>query len=79
MSTTERMPDSASTNTCPRCGAAFTCGMAAGWPACWCAALPAGLAVPAADAGLGCYCPECLQEMLKRAASGRCAAADNTG
>ena len=39
------------TNVCPRCGAAFTCGMRAGEAECWCAALPAAFAVPAEGAG----------------------------
>jgi hypothetical protein len=76
MTTTGRLPDSGSTNTCPRCGAAFTCGMEAGLPECWCASLPAGFAVPAADAGAGCYCPTCLRELLSQAAANRSAGAD---
>ncbi|CAI08580.1 cysteine-rich CWC family protein [Aromatoleum aromaticum] len=50
------------TNNCPRCGAAFTCGMEAGSPTCWCAALPPMEAIP--DAGTGCYCPNCLKTLL---------------
>lgn len=55
------------TNTCPRCGAAFTCGMQAGASACWCAAFPAAFAVPGADevaAEAGCYCPRCLAALI---------------
>lgn len=62
------------TNTCPRCGAAFTCGMRAGAPACWCADFPAAFAVPgtaevAADAG--CYCPRCLAALIAQKAASR--------
>jgi len=53
-----------STNVCPRCGAAFGCGMRAGEAACWCAALPAAFAVPAEGAG-ECYCPRCLRELIE--------------
>lgn len=54
------------TNVCPACGARFTCGMAAGLEACWCASLPPVLAVPAADAGQ-CYCPDCLRKVIAEA------------
>ena len=56
------------TNTCPRCGASFTCGMQAGESACWCAAFPAAFAVPEAGAlpaDAGCYCPRCLAELIE--------------
>ncbi|WP_345792795.1 cysteine-rich CWC family protein [Thauera sp. JM12B12] len=62
------MPMSEPTNTCPRCGAAFTCGMQAGEPACWCAAYPAAFAVPEAGAlpaDAGCYCPRCLSALIE--------------
>lgn len=47
---------------CPRCGATFTCGMLAGEPVCWCAALPPLASVP--QQGAGCYCPACLKALL---------------
>lgn len=50
------------TNTCPRCGAAFTCGMNAGQEPCWCAALPV-LAVTQPEAG--CFCPDCLKQLVE--------------
>ena len=64
---------------CPRCGAAFACGIAAG--DCWCAALPPlprlpawpgaeGQAWPAADgqeAPAGCLCPDCLRALVAQA------------
>lgn len=50
---------------CLRCGAAFTCGMQAGEPVCWCAALPPLSTVP--DEGAQCYCPACLKAMLEAA------------
>lgn len=34
--------------------------------ACWCAVLPALTFPP--DAGKGCYCPDCLKQMLADAA-----------
>jgi len=52
------------TNVCPRCGAAFSCGMRAGEAECWCAALPAAFAVPAEGAG-ACYCPRCLAGLIE--------------
>lgn len=51
------------TSTCQRCGAVFTCGMQAGEPVCWCAALPPLVTIP--DDGAGCYCPACLKAMLE--------------
>jgi hypothetical protein len=47
---------------CPRCGAAFTCGMEAGLPECWCATLPVLGTIP--DATAGCFCPACLRRAL---------------
>ena len=48
-------------NVCPRCGAAFVCGMANGGTQCWCASLPPlGPLVAGAD----CYCPACLAHLL---------------
>lgn len=55
----------APTNTCPRCGAAFTCGMTAGAVRCWCVEYPPAFAVPAADAAdAACYCRSCLAELV---------------
>lgn len=54
--------DAAPANRCPRCGAGFTCGMQAGLPACWCAAMPPLTAIP--DAAIGCYCPDCLKAFI---------------
>src|SRR5436305_1321763 len=45
--------------TCARCGAAFACGAQSG--KCWCAEEDFRLAVPAADSGEDCLCPECLR------------------
>lgn len=61
------------TNVCPACGAAFTCGMNAGLPECWCASLPPVLNVPAVLAGdVGaCYCPDCLKRRIAKAAECR--------
>ncbi|NMG70057.1 hypothetical protein DNK49_01505 [Azoarcus communis] len=52
-------------DTCPRCGASFSCGMRAGDKVCWCAAYPPAFAVP--DAGAGCFCPTCLAELIAQA------------
>lgn len=57
------------TNQCPRCAAAFTCGMQAGESACWCAAFPSAFAIPAAgavDPAAACYCPRCLAELIEQ-------------
>lgn len=62
-------------NTCPRCGAAFICGMQAGGDACWCAAFPAAFAVPAAGAA-ACYCPRCLATLIADAQVERMPGAD---
>jgi len=60
------------TNTCPACGAAFTCGMQAGLTECWCSALPPLLALPA-TAAAGCYCPECLARLVEAQQAGKAA------
>ena len=50
-------------NRCPRCGAAFVCGMQAGQASCWCAELP--VLQKAAEGVEGCYCPDCLRQLLE--------------
>lgn len=52
-----------STDSCPRCGARFACGIATGQ--CWCATLPLLAPLPA---GLRptCLCPACLSELSMR-------------
>jgi ribosomal protein L34E len=52
---------------CARCTAPFSCGMQDQQP-CWCATLPPFM--PAPPAGGGCYCPQCLNEMLVLAQAG---------
>ncbi|MFA6312377.1 MAG: cysteine-rich CWC family protein [Sterolibacterium sp.] len=52
-----------STNTCPRCGAIFACGMQTGQEPCWCAELPV-LKVKA-DQASSCYCPACLKQLIE--------------
>jgi hypothetical protein len=52
---------------CPQCGAAFTCGMAAGVSSddvrCWCFDLPLVMAVRADSA---CLCPACLGRAIRQ-------------
>ncbi len=48
--------------SCPRCGAAFVCGMDAGKPRCWCADLPP---LPVDPDIPGCLCPDCLAERAR--------------
>ncbi|MBI5109903.1 MAG: cysteine-rich CWC family protein [Rhodocyclales bacterium] len=52
----------AANSTCPRCAAAFRCGMVGGDTPCWCASLPpvTPLPVPPAGTGTSCFCPACL-------------------
>lgn len=57
----------ATSDACPRCGKPVICGMKAGMARCWCADYPPVLKVPAADAGVGCYCPECLKTVTEAA------------
>ncbi|MBK8120474.1 MAG: cysteine-rich CWC family protein [Sulfuritalea sp.] len=58
----------ADTNTCPRCGARFRCGMEAGDHECWCASLPAlplpDTSGPGSLAAASCFCPLCLHALL---------------
>lgn len=57
------MPETqAEPSRCAGCGAPFVCGAAAGLPTCWCMEKP--IAALAADAGAGCYCPECLDKLI---------------
>ncbi|MDR5876721.1 cysteine-rich CWC family protein [Caballeronia sp. LZ032] len=56
----------AGAQTCAICGAALRCGVLAGDPACWCAALPA-LPPDRLQAGATCLCPSCLAAALERA------------
>jgi hypothetical protein len=48
---------------CPECGAAFTCGLAAGDERCWCFDLPAIMPV---RADTTCLCPACLAKALQQ-------------
>jgi hypothetical protein len=50
---------------CPRCGAAFGCGVATG--GCWCAApkLDAERLTQLAAEFDGCLCPDCLRELAR--------------
>jgi len=58
---------------CPRCGAAFTCGIATG--RCWCAALPPLPHLPAwrssdgQAVAAGCLCPDCLRALVAQVVS----------
>jgi hypothetical protein len=56
-------------SSCPRCGAAFRCGMVGGDSECWCVKLPhimpvpSALSSPAGPPEAACYCPACLQQI----------------
>jgi len=49
---------------CPRCGASFACGIAAGESRCWCFNLPNVIPLPSID-GEGCLCPDCLRAAIE--------------
>jgi len=56
--------------TCPKCGTTFTCGVAQGESHCWCMDLPSiPKEITAKTAGMseGCLCPNCLKELAKAA------------
>ena len=46
--------------SCSRCGARFGCGRDDA--SCWCASAPR-LAAHALEAGVDCYCPDCLRAL----------------
>jgi len=52
-------------STCPRCGRSFVCGAVAGLERCWCMERPPLGLVPGADDK--CYCPACLDALVKAA------------
>lgn len=53
---------SSGADACPRCGKPVNCGMASG--KCWCTEFPPALALPQPDSGAGCYCRDCLKEII---------------
>jgi hypothetical protein len=53
--------------TCPRCGASFTCGIAAGEAHCWCFDLPNVIWIDDEKVNEGCLCPACLRDAIKTA------------
>jgi len=58
-------------SVCPRCGAAFECGMAECTPEpCWCTRLPPLAPDASAAEAAACYCPACLR-LLSSAIPGR--------
>ncbi|MGQ2978891.1 MAG: cysteine-rich CWC family protein [Polaromonas sp.] len=63
------MTAAAANSSCPRCGAAFRCGMVGGDTECWCVQLPHILPVPSgalSSTGVpqaSCFCPACLQQI----------------
>ncbi|MBI3229992.1 MAG: cysteine-rich CWC family protein [Burkholderiales bacterium] len=65
-------------SACPRCGTEVACGMNNPDQACWCTAYPAVLPVPEAGAA-SCYCPQCLQAIIREQAALREAAATSGG
>jgi hypothetical protein len=52
---------------CARCGQTFGCG--ARLSSCWCQALPP-LDLTRIEATAGCYCPDCLAELVRQQAAG---------
>ncbi|MDP3825727.1 MAG: cysteine-rich CWC family protein [Polaromonas sp.] len=58
-----------SNSSCPRCGAAFPCGMVGGDAECWCVKLPHVMPVPSSTSSsigtseASCFCPACLQKI----------------
>lgn len=50
--------------TCPRCGALFVCGLAAGEARCWCFDLPNVIPLSSLDVE-GCLCPDCLRAAIE--------------
>jgi hypothetical protein len=48
---------------CPGCGTGVDCGRAPGKERCWCAEFPPILPVP--EVGTGCYCPTCLERVIR--------------
>ena len=63
----DEIKHAAANSVCPRCGRSFRCGMKAGDKACRCADAPHGLPVPAPGTA-GCYCPDCLREVIAASA-----------
>jgi hypothetical protein len=57
---TSAEPSTLQSQTCPRCGAAFTCGLANRQERCWCFDLPHVRLHPEPNEK-GCLCPACLQ------------------
>ncbi|MGY8656845.1 MAG: cysteine-rich CWC family protein [Verrucomicrobiia bacterium] len=51
--------------SCPRCGAAFECGVAAGKSSCWCFEKPRMADLPREFDS--CLCPACLEEVQNQA------------
>lgn len=50
---------------CPRCGKLVECGFRSGASSCWCGAYPPVMPVPG-DGPAGCFCEDCLREMIER-------------
>lgn len=55
--------EAAGVRMCPQCGAAFTCGIAAGTARCWCFDLSRVMPVRADTA---CLCPGCLARAIQQ-------------
>lgn len=49
---------------CPRCGAAFTCGLRAKQDGCWCFNFPHIIPLEEATRE-GCLCPDCLGKLIE--------------
>ncbi len=51
-------------NTCPRCGAIFTCGLITRQEHCWCFDLPK-VKLKSEERLKSCLCPNCLKTLIE--------------
>jgi len=50
---------------CASCGQGFLCGAELREGTCWCNDLPLIMEVPGQQDEMGCYCPECLKDIIQ--------------
>lgn len=51
---------------CTSCGQGFLCGAVLRQGTCWCNDLPLIMEVPGRQDEKGCYCPDCLKELIEK-------------